>query len=59
MSLPDGYESCVADPAVWACNATSGDLLCTKQEQLKGNEFSEVSLELYSDPSLTTACAAP
>jgi len=56
MTLPkaDWREYCV-DPGVWDCT-TAG--LCTKQEPLKGNAFSEVNLEIFAsdDPDKPASC---
>jgi hypothetical protein len=55
MTMPDAsYNSCVADPALWSSNMGSG--VWTRQEELKGNAYSEVSLQLFSDINLNSAC---
>ena len=59
VSFPTSYDNCYADEAVWSCTIDSviSKWVCTKQEHLKGNEFSEVNLELFEDDTMTSACA--
>ena len=57
----DKSSYCV-DPDVWDCTANTnlGLTICTTQVQLKGNQFTEVYLELFEigDPESPTSCTA-
>jgi hypothetical protein len=53
--FPASYDNCYADDTDWSCGSTGSDWVCTKQERLKGNAFSEVNLELFLG-DMITAC---
>jgi hypothetical protein len=63
MILPAGedWSSYCYDADVWDCSYTyNGQNLCVAQEELKGNEFTELYLELYEigDPEAPANCTA-